>query len=224
MARGPLPARGLTLTAVGALVLAGTVVIVTRQAADVARYAPVPAPWASVMSDWQSEGWRRLPARRNDAGGDAEEPMSVQWVGTAAGIARVLLADGWHRPPPWTSGATPLWLLPTTAVDQLPVLAKLHMGEPPALTLDKPLDLTRRLVLRLWATSFRVATEIEPAQPLWICTATLERLSRPAGIVIIALTDPDFSAASTQFARDLRKIGVALDVRRRDELAVLLVQ
>ncbi len=219
-----LPARGLTLTAVGALVLAGTVVIVTRQAADVARYAPVPAPLASVMPDWQAEGWRRLPARRTDVGGDAEEPMSVQWVGTADGIARVLLADGWHRPPPWTSGATLLWLLPTTDVDQLPVLAKLHLGEPPALTLDKPLDPTQRLVLRLWATSFRVATETDPAQPLWIGTATLERLSRPAGIVTIALTDQDFSAASTQLAQDLRQNDVAVQIRRRDMLDVWLVQ
>jgi membrane protein DedA with SNARE-associated domain/membrane-associated phospholipid phosphatase len=219
-----LPARGLSLTALGALVLAGAVMISTQRAADVARYAPAPAPAAIVLSDWQAEGWRRLPAWRSDVGGDADEPLSVQWVGTADGIERVLQASGWHRPPPWASRATMLWLLPTTAAAQLPVLTKLQQGEVPALTLAKPLDPTQRLVLRLWVTTFRVATAIAPEQPLWIGTATLERLSRPAGILTIARTDQDFKAASAQFAQDLRATGVSLAVRRRDLREVLLIQ
>jgi hypothetical protein len=76
----------------------------------------------------------------------------------------------------------------------------------------------------LWVTTFRVATAIAPEQPLWIGTATLERLSRPAGILTIARTDLDFKAASAQFAQDLRATGVSLAVRRRDLREVLLIQ
>ena len=219
-----LPARSLALAALGTLLLAGTAVVSTHYAADQARYAPRPATAAVLLPDWPVEGWRRLPERRTEVGGDHEEPLSLQWVGTADAIERVLLADGWRRPPPWASRAALLWLLPSSAIGKLPVLAKFHQGEAPALTLEKELDPSRRLVIRLWSTSYRVGAAGDAADPLWTGMVTLERLDHPGGIVTRAMTDQDFAMPTAQLAQLLRQHGVSLDIRRRGSLAVLLVR
>ena len=132
-----LPARAASLTALGALVLAGGAVVATQHAADVARYAPSEAAVPVLLAEWKSGGWQRLPARRTDVAGDFEEPLSVQWVGTVDRIERALQADGWRRPPVWWSRSTLLWLMPSTPIGELPVLAKLHQGDPPMLSLER---------------------------------------------------------------------------------------
>ena len=219
-----LPVRDLSLAALVALVLAGAGVVATRHAADLVRYAPRQATLSVLLPDWRAEGWRQLPARRTEMSGDFEEPMSLQWRGTADPIERVLVSDGWRRPPPWASRAALLWLLPSTPVGELPVLVKFHGGVPPALSLEKELDPARRLVIRLWATSFQVDEAGAGVAPLWIGMVTLERLKHPARIVTLALTDPDFALASAQLARLLQTQGLALDIRHRDGIDVLLIQ
>ena len=67
----------------------------------------------------------------------------MQRAGSANRIVQVLEADGWRRPPPWTLQTTLLWLLPSTAVGQLPVLAKFHRGELPTMSLER--NSTRRI-------------------------------------------------------------------------------
>jgi len=81
----------------------------------------------------------------------------------------------------------------------------------------------RRLVIRLWATPYRVDAANDPQAPLWIGMVTLERLSHPAGIAALAMTDQDFAAPAARLAQFLQKHGVALDTKHRGKLAVLLV-
>ena len=97
-----LPARALSFAALGALVLAGTVAVVTNHANDAARYAPGPSSPPGILADWLADGWQRLPARRTEVDGDHEEPLSVQWAGSANRIVQMLEAEGWRNPPPWT--------------------------------------------------------------------------------------------------------------------------
>lgn len=66
----------------------------------------------------------------------------------------------------------------------------------------------RRLVIRLWATPYRVDTANDPPAPLWIGMVTLERLSHPAGIAALAMTDQDFAAPAARLAQFLQKHGV----------------
>jgi membrane protein DedA with SNARE-associated domain/membrane-associated phospholipid phosphatase len=219
-----LPARALSLTALGALVLAGAGVVATHRAADVIRYAPRQAGATVTLSDWPSGGWLRLLARRTEVDGDHEEPLSLQWAGTADRIEQVLQAGGWQRPPPWASRAALLWLLPSSPAGQLPVLAKFHQGEAPAMSFEQELDPSQRLVIRLWRSSYHVKTANNPAAPLWVGMVTRERLTHPAGLLTLAKTDPDFAASTAQFAMLLQTHKVAVTIRHRDALAVLLLQ
>jgi undecaprenyl-diphosphatase len=218
-----LPARALSLTALGTLILAGTVVVVTHHAADAARYAPR-HPASELLSDWQVDGWQRLPAHRTEVDGDHEEPLSLQWAGTQDQIAQVLAAAGWQRPPPWTSRTTLLWLLPSTAAGELPVLAKFHQGEPPAMSFERELDPSLRLVIRFWTTSYQIGTANDPPAALWIGMVTRERLEHPAGMATLALTDQDFSMPTAQLAQFLRTQDVQLTIKHRDTAAVLLAR
>ncbi len=219
-----LPARALSFAALGALVLAGTLVVVTRHAADTARYAPRSSTPSGLLVGWQIGGWQRLPARRTEVDGDHEEPLSVQWGGSADQIVQVLEADGWRRPPPWTLRSTLIWLLPSTAVGQLPVLAKFHRGALPSMTLERELDSSSRLVIRLWPTSYQVGAANHPPAALWLGMVTLERLARPAGIATLAMTDQDFGIPTAQLARSLQRQGVRLDIKRGDTTPVLLIR
>ncbi|MDR3395307.1 MAG: VTT domain-containing protein [Parasulfuritortus sp.] len=218
-----LPAWSLALTAMGALVLAGAGTVATQRAADVARYAPHPAA-AILLTDWRSAGWQQLPSRRTEMDGDHEEPLSVQWVGAADRIEQQLKADGWQPPPRWASRASLLWLVPSTPADQLPVLAKLHQGAAPALTFDRPLDPSQRLVIRLWRTAYSVGKVREVATPLWLGMVTREDITHPAGIITLAKTDQDFATPTKQLAQFLQTSNVVIAEKQRDGFTVLLVQ
>jgi membrane-associated phospholipid phosphatase len=226
----PLPSRALFFAALGALVLAGTAVVVTQHAADTARYAPRQLPASERLSDWRVEGWQRLPARRSEVDGDREEPLSVQWAGTANQIVQQLEANGWRRPPPWTLRTTLYWLLPSPTVGQLPVLVKFHQGAPPAISLEKALDKSQRPVTRLWPTPYQVdqvdqvgsASKAQVA--LWVGMVSLEHLAHPGGLVTLAMTDPDAGTPIAQLVRSLQESAVHLDIQHTDTRTVLLAR
>lgn len=219
-----LPTRALLLTALAALVLAGSGMVATHRAADMVHYAPRQAAAPLLLADWQSQGWLRLPTHRTEVDGDPEEPLSIQWSSTADRIAQVLQADGWRHPPSWKSPAALLWLLPSTPIGELPVLAKFHQGEPPTLSFERELDPSQRLVIRLWHTSYRAGTASDPGPPLWIGLVTRERLTHPTGFITLAKTDPDFGAPTAELVKRLQSHSVTLDVRHRNGVAVLLMQ
>ena len=219
-----LPTHALSFTALGMLILAGTVVVVTHHAADAARYAPRLPASAELLVDWRVDGWQRLSARRTEVDGDHEEPLSVQWAGTPDQIVQVLEAAGWHRPPPWTLLTMVLWLLPSTTAGQLPVLAKFHQGESPTMSFAQELDPSMRLVIRLWPTPHQVGAENDLPVALWIGMVSLERLEHPAGMGTLAMTDQDFGMPTAQLAQSLQIQGVRLNIKRRDTTAVLLVR
>ncbi|MBC7733934.1 MAG: LssY C-terminal domain-containing protein, partial [Bacteriovorax sp.] len=218
-----LPARALSFIAVGALISAGTTVVATHHAADTARYAPRHAASSQLLPDWQGDGWQRLPARRTEVDGYHEEPLSLQWAGTADRVAQTLEEGGWSRPPSWTPRTTLLWLLPSAAVGQLPVLAKFHQGESPTLSFEKQLSPSSRLVVRFWPTSYQVDVANDQPVALWTGIVTLEHLAHPAGLATLALTDQDFAMPTAQLAQSLRAQGVRVNIKRRDMMAVLLV-
>lgn len=220
----PVPARAATLAALVALVLAATGVFAARHAANAGRYAQsAPAP-VEMLDNWTSVGWKRLPARRTEVGGKVDEPLSLQWAGTADEIERLLQIDGWRRPTRWWSKSTLLWLVPSIPIGQLPVLAKLHHGDPQTLSFEKELDAASRLVIRLWSTPYRVNEADDAPVPLWVGAVTLEQLRRPGGIVSLALTDGDSAAPLAQLAQQLKSHGVAFETRHRDVSDVLLIR
>jgi len=91
------------------------------------------------------------------------------------------------------------------------------------MTFEKELDPSRRLVIRLWPTSYRVGEASGLSVALWVGMVTLERLEHPAGLATMAMTDQEFGMATAKLATSLQSQGVRFDIKRRDKTNVLLV-
>ena len=198
--------------------------VVTHHEADVDRYAPRQATSPEFLVNWQEDGWQRLPARRTEVDGDYGEPLSLQWAGTSIRIAQVLESSGWHRPQPWTLRTTLLWLLPSTTIGQLPVLAKLHKGQSPTMNFERELDSSHRLVIRFWPTRYQIGALDKQPAALWIASVTIERLVHPAGLLTLAITQRDFARPTAELAKSIQSQGLGSSIMRRDATAVLLVR
>lgn len=205
-----------------ALALAGSWYAGTHFAADFARYARQPRAETMPVDRWLAAGWRVLPAERSEMAGEREEPFTVQWAAEPDAIRAALLAGGWQAAPPWRSRAALLWLLPDSGPADLPVLPRFDRGRPETVALIKPLGGDARLVLRLWQTA--IAIEEGATRPLWLGTAAVEELRRPAGLVTSVRTRPDRSEALRAFQRDAAALGIRFARRERDGVPVLLVE
>ncbi len=195
----------LGLIALSVTLLAGGWHIGSQQDAAMARHAPQ-LPAKKLLADWQTSGWRLLPAARSELDGGAEEPFSVQWAAASrTQISSALTAGGWQPAPAWTFRTSLLWLLPDTDILQLPVLPKFDYGAPSRLTYVKALTPHERMVLRLWPSRYVVeGAERHAPHLLWHGTATIERLYRPAGLMTLARTEADFNAVPNILSRDLQ--------------------
>lgn len=217
-----LPSRWLAIVALGTLTLAGAFHVSGHHAADLARFAPRDNVASTALPKWRDGGWQRLPAHRSEIGGDPEEPMTVQWAAAPGQIAAALAAGGWQSPPRWKSKAALLWLLPSSVIADLPVLAKFHHGEPQQLTFEKVLDKDRRLVIRLWPTEFVVESG-EEKRALWTGMVTLERLGHPGRLVTAATTDSDYAAPADELAELARSFQLRVQAERRGILPIVLI-
>lgn len=220
-----VPALGLSAVALLTMALAGGWVVAEYHPRDLARYAYRPRNDAVLVSDWRAQGWRGLAATRTDLGGDAEEPLSVQWAGTAQEIADALIRAGWRAPPPWSAGTALVWLMPNTPIEALAVLPKLDHGQPQGMTSMKVLNADERIVLRLWPSPYVVGDNdgAGATRPLWIGMVSTERLRHPAGLVTLAATGRDFMTPLRQLARDLHDQQGFAQWRERAGRAVLLL-
>jgi len=160
---------------------------------------------------------------------DPVQLVEVDVVGTQAAetavdrLADVLGAAQWRRPAPWKSNATLLWLVPATPIAELPVLPKFHQGRAPAVTFVRPIDQTKRVVLRLWHVA-DVIDMIDPSQrrPLWQGTATLELARMEFGLVGTARTTDDTSTPLEAVENALRAARLNVVARAQAGTRVLL--
>jgi undecaprenyl-diphosphatase len=191
---------------------------------DLARYAKPVQTRTLHLEAWKSGEWMSLPAARAEIGGQQEEPFVVQWVATRNGIAESLTAAGWESPARWRSAAALLWLLPSTPIEQLPVLPKFHQGKPPALTLIRPVDAMTRTVIRLWSAADVVNDASLPRTfPLWIGMITTERSRSEWGLIAVARTTPEAPAPETALAEADHDKHVTIETRSATGRNVLLV-
>lgn len=218
-----LSSRLLTIVALGTLTAAGAFYVSGHYRADLARFAPRDIVITTELENWRGEGWKRLPANRSEIGGDAEEPMTVQWAGSSDQIAATLMTGGWRTPAAWASSAAFLWLLPSTAIGDLPVLAKLNHGQPQELVFEKVQDRTQRLVIRLWPTGYWVGTDTAQKSLLWSGMVTRERLDHPSGLVTMTSTDKDFFTPAQLLAEFARAADMQVQIRQRGNLPTLLI-
>jgi len=185
-----------------------------HHARDLGRYAK-PATVRTFRFDaWTGGEWRNLPAARAEISGRSEEPFPIQWAAMADTIRGTLIAGGWQSPAPWGSNAALLWLLPSTPIDELPVLPKFHQGHAPALTFVHPLDTRTRIVLRLWHVANVIEDGTSPrVLPLWAGMITTERARSELGLMETTRTAEVASEAGAALGPALRDAHVARNER-----------
>lgn len=162
------------------LVVAGGTHVATGFQGAAAMYAVRDATVTIAAAEWRAEGWRRLPQRRVDLEGDAEQPFRLQWAGPPEALAAALAPSGWTAPPGWSVATAARFLDDTADARTLPVPPVLQDGRMPVLTLIRPAaDGAGRQVLRLWRSGFA----LEGGGPILLGAPGIEAIHHPLGLV-----------------------------------------
>jgi hypothetical protein len=172
----PLDMRPLALAFYGVLATAGAWHADRAAAPLQARFeAPAPARTIAAAAWWDGDGWRALPARRNERSSGRRWPLDLQVAGPLERVRAALAAHGWRE---------------QRQADWLDVLGLLDDDRPPAAqavlpaTLDAAAEtlLMRRRgpgdadaqVLHLW----RAPATLGDGSPLWLGSAQAMHYTR----------------------------------------------
>jgi hypothetical protein len=189
---------GLWPLTLATLVLSVSLQTWAQQDTDLARYRPEPTSIEASMADWRDGLWQGLPLRREDIWQRQHQPLNIQYAGSLAALSAALSPKGWEpaQPLDWV---TALQLFsPDLPLQALPVPPQVHAGRHETLALVKALPDGRRLVLRLWATRYRL-----DGRPLWIGNVTLQRKDLILDLFAIPVTVQEFTGPRTAVEQDL---------------------
>ena len=190
-----------------------------RPTLDLDAYRPTPTPVPVTAEAWRDDLWRTLPQRRGDIWQRAVQPLNVQFAGDPQGLAAALGSQGWTQAKPLDPGNALELFSPELPLAELPVPPQVHAGRHETLALTRTLDDGGRLVMRLWATPYRVGPD---AIPLWIGNVTSQRKDVVLDLLAIPATIPQFTAPREALKRDLVAApGVAVDSRDQTLLVTL---
>lgn len=205
---------GLKLGAIAllALVIAGGWHLATGYERAVAFYAKPQQTTVTSLQDWLSGGWQKQPALRIDLGGESEEPLTIQIVGSRDAVAASLQKAGWQEQPSFAARDIAAYFSTQSSIAKLPALPVLNDGLAPGLTFTKPINqsASMRLTLRLWPTSTQVDTGAG-LHGLYVGSIVEEALSAPLGVVSLVYAVDDFVPA----APDLKAVFPAATLVQR---------
>ena len=215
---------GLIAVVFGALMLASSAHIWLGYSNQVPGYAPQKTINVVDSVAWKERLWREFPARRINLAGETEEPMTIQWSGTAQKIQVQLIHIGWSPAQPLSIRSLGNMLAPKIALSRLPVFPTLHGGTSPPLMMTKPNagGVSGRLVLRLWPTSsrlsrsfaetrFLIGSIVEERAQSWFEVGTMLRADDayvPGESILRPLSKSGFIALRTDSVGDARS-GIA---------------
>jgi undecaprenyl-diphosphatase len=208
--------RGLETVAVGTLLLAFVAASLTMHDADMARYRPVQEPVGMTAATWREGGWRALPRYREDLRGTQDHPLNLQYAGDPAKLADALEPAGWARAAMLAPKTLLKLLSPATPLSDLPVIPHVHDRRHGSLVLVREMPDDRRLVLRLWATPYR----IDGVHALWVGEVTSQHKRVLLDLLAVPTTDADTVSPMEHAIADL----AVLHPLRPDEGAPLLVE
>jgi undecaprenyl-diphosphatase len=217
----PLKSTPVLAIVAAVLILVGVPYVTAHHARDMTRYAKVDTRPTLALDAWRDGGWRRLPEARVEIRGIREEPFVVQWAAPREAIVQALAGADWRMPAPWRSQAFLLWLVPSTPPDALPVLPKLHQGQPPSLMLVRPRDPDSRDVVRFWHVADASGDSSSGPVPIYAGTVTTERVKPEVWLVLVARTEPRQPALDVLLLPAIAGVPHAV-VERADATQVLL--
>lgn len=202
----PIGATGMCVVVGLCLTLVGAAHIDRRHFADMRLYAVRRREQRMAVGAWWRGEWARMPARRVDLIGGAEEPLTFQWAGPRAALRGELAEYGWHAPPRWTARTAARWLEPHVSLARLPVLPHFENGHREALVLVHRVTEQRRrerLVLRLWRSGVELTCGAAVVAPLYIGTVVEQHARRVAPLMTLTYALPTFDAPRAGLAAAL---------------------
>jgi membrane protein DedA with SNARE-associated domain/membrane-associated phospholipid phosphatase len=166
-----------------------------------ARYQPPQVVAVQQAQAWWEDGFRELPATRNQRSGDGAQPLNVQYAGALDSLRTSLLATGWQEETPGSWLDLLLALNPASDPDTTPFLPSIHQGRAESLVMARPADaLGGRLVLRVWPSPLT----IEPgAMPVWQGVVAVHALESHAGLFHLWRYRPPYGEAHVTLAGHL---------------------
>lgn len=117
-----------------------------------------------AAEEWWTGAYAELPSQRVDLRGRATARFDLQWAGNLDAIRAALEADGWLPLTPLSGGNVLRWLTTSSSIDQLPVLPQVHAGSHPRLSLRRPIDTQRQVLIRLWPSGW----QLDGGEPIWL--------------------------------------------------------
>ncbi|KAA0015769.1 phosphatase PAP2 family protein [Salinicola corii] len=163
---------------------------------DRSRYTPELSVQKSTWSDWLNGKTLDIPAKRIDLAGETEEQLVLQWAGDLSLLSNALERGGWQVDTPWSLHNTLAWLDPNTSEALFPILPRLNDGRPAALSASANVagEPTRRVVLQVWPTLFRLVGACGPAKvPLWTGSLRLQEHTSILGLIALEKDREDAS-------------------------------
>lgn len=208
--------RGLGTVALGTLTIAFGVQSAIFHKSDLVRYSPAPQTHSVTDTDWRTTFWRELPQMRNDLSKAGHHPLNLQYAGTLDSLRKTLAARGWEPATSLDWGTAMKLLSPSLPLDELPLIPHVHDGRYESLALVKQAPGEGRLVLRLWATAYR----IDGRTPLWIGNVTSQKKREILGLMAIPTTSADTRGPRESMRDDF----LALHPYRPDGSGTLLLR
>jgi hypothetical protein len=154
--------------------------------------APAPTHAIAASSWWDGDGWRELPARRNERSSGRRWPLDLQVAGPLDRLRATLAARGWReqRQADWLDvlglldddrAPAAQAVLPATLGAEAEVLLLRHAGTVPG----------EEQVLHVW----RAPAVLDDGSPLWLGSAQTMRHQHVLDVVGLWQPVPDGGAA-----------------------------
>ncbi|MGB5298030.1 MAG: phosphatase PAP2 family protein [Thiogranum sp.] len=206
----PAPAvstKIFTPLAVSTLILLASFYSSQQLDKDLAFYRPLTTTPVSLnRSDWINDGWKALPAYRDDLEARRIHPLDLQWSGEIQAIETHLKSRGWRTRKSADARDMLVLFNGDASLRELPVLPQVHQGESQQLLLVRDLaDDSRLLALRLWKTEYRIGDQ---QSPLWVGNVSYLFVDERLRLLRFLRTDADFSSALDLFSQDIGDVAV----------------
>lgn len=183
------------------------------------RYQPPRVTITQPATTWWDDGWRALPATRNDRSGPSAQPFNLQYAGSIEALHDALGRAGWNHETPGGWRDLLLTLNVSSEPDATPFLPSIHQGRVEALLMAQPADGSDvRLVLRLWPSQFELAPN---ATPVWHGQVAYHALDTRFGLFRLWRYGPPYADAGERLAADLARSDFRM---RLDDGTLLLAE